>query len=222
MDDENLNTGEEQNELGDGDHSDDGKGVLMGGGASDNNTGSDDAKSTKEDGYKSKGSDSEESEKSEGDDNSVFEVPEELKEYGDEFVTSFKAVAESIPADKRDDLAKLGEIYQKAMDAKQEQFWENQNNAWMKEIESDKEMGGDRLPVTTTKVNKILNKFDPDGELVGYLEKVNHQNCAPLFKFMARMAPHFSEDDFVGGDRGKNSSDSPRHTKMGYNEHDYR
>lgn len=231
MADENLNQGEEQNGPGVGDHSgaegEGGKGGLMNGNSADT-SGSEDPKpgeaeaKTKE-GDGSPGAEGKhDGEKQAEEKAESFEVPEELKEFGDEFVASFKAVAESIPADKRDDLAKLGEIYQKAMDAKSEQFWVDQNDAWLKEIEADKDIGGEKLSVTSVKVNRLLNTFDPDKELTGYLEKMNHQNCAPLFKFLARITPHFSEDDFVGGDRGKNRSDVPRHAKMGYNENDYR
>lgn len=232
MDDENLNQGEEQNEPGAGDHSgeerESGKGGLMGGesgetsGDTEAKTGDAEAEKTEGDGSSDPEGKQDGEKQGDGEKAESFEVPEDLKEFGDEFVASFKAVAESIPADKRDDLAKLGEIYQKAMDAKSEQFWVDQNDAWLKEIEADKDIGGEKLSVTSVKVNKLLNTFDPDKELTGYLEKMNHQNCAPLFKFLARITPHFSEDDFVGGDRGKNRSDVPRHAKMGYNENDYR
>jgi len=96
-------------------------------------------------------------------------------------------------------------------------FWQEQSDIWVKELQDDPEIGGEKLDRTLSKVNLLIGKFDTNKELVQYLESINHQNCAPLVRFLARITPHFSEDELVTN-RGSsgNKGEVPDHQKMGY------
>lgn len=89
------------------------------------------------------------------------------------------------------------------------------DEGWLKDLEADKEIGGDKLNSNMVKVNKMLSKFDEGGELVKFLQETRIQNCAPLVKLLARMAPHFGEDTLVTGSE-KTKSEKPAYMRMGY------
>lgn len=94
---------------------------------------------------------------------------------------------------------------------------QDRNDQWHKDLKADTEFGGDKLRGNSVKVNNMLTKFDPDGELVADLKKEGRQNWPALFKFISRMHPHFSDDVFFGGDNtsGKRG-EKPAHEKMGW------
>lgn len=89
------------------------------------------------------------------------------------------------------------------------------DNTWLKDLEQDKEIGGENLGANMVKVNKVLATFDKDKELVNFLKETQTQNCAPLVKLLARIAPHFSEDVLVTGGE-KTKKDVAMHNRMGW------
>jgi len=145
-------------------------------------------------------------------------IPDELKSLGvdDSFIDTYKILAASLPEDQRGQLMEAGKKILEQQEAASTAYWKGQDETWTKSLKEDKDIGGDNYDANMVKVNKVLATFDADGELVGYLKSIHHQSCAPLVKFIARMAPHFSEDVLVrGGDSGK-KGDVPLHVKMGY------
>jgi len=102
------------------------------------------------------------------------------------------------------------------MEESVQRYFEDRDAQWLKTLEEDKTIGGDKLEETMQKVNPVLSKFDPDKELINFLAENRMQNCAPLVKFMARLAEQFQEDSLVNGRPAGAADDAPAHMKMGW------
>lgn len=124
----------------------------------------------------------------------------------------------------QDQAQKLVDVYAGMMQSKADeagqaaaQFYQDRDAQWTKDLEADQDYGGENLTTTAAGVNQMLKTFDPDGDLVTVMQENALQNCAPLFKFLARVREHFSEDTFVdSNDRSKTTGDKPIYEQMGW------
>lgn len=96
------------------------------------------------------------------------------------------------------------------------QYYADRDTQWMADLKADKEVGGDRLDANAVRVNRVLQTFDKDGELVKFMQETRMAGCAPLFKTLARMSAHFSEDMLVGSNDKTGKGDKPSYMTMGY------
>lgn len=83
-----------------------------------------------------------------------------------------------------------GDQVQKLVDldaARSRRYYADLDKTWQKELDTD---FGDGLDEAAGSVNRLIGKFDPRGEFVGFLKSANAQNCAPLFKFLHKISRH--------------------------------
>ena len=91
-----------------------------------------------------------------------------------------------------------------------------QRNAdWYSELSRDREFGGDKFDAHSLAVKRVLETFDPDRSFREDLQRQSLDNYPPLFKLLARMAPHFSEDTLVTVNDRPSQTDAP-HNRMGW------
>lgn len=65
---------------------------------------------------------------------------------------------------------------------------------WEKQIAADKEIGGVNLKESMQSARRALKRFDPDGELVGYLKAAGLTNQPGLVRTFVRIGKAMAED----------------------------
>lgn len=96
------------------------------------------------------------------------------------------------------------------------QFYTNRDAERLAALKQDPEFGGEKFDQNTQLANRVLNSFDPDGELAKYVGQIHEANCEPLSKFLVRVGRVLSEDSFHDRVPEKGSTDKPAHEKMGW------
>lgn len=70
--------------------------------------------------------------------------------------------------------------------------WENTQKEWQNEVKADPTIGGDKLPVTLTAVNKLVSEYGSP-ELVEVFEATGAGNNVHVIKFLNTVAGHLTE-----------------------------
>jgi hypothetical protein len=82
--------------------------------------------------------------------------------------------------------------------AKEVESFQQQGEAWGKELASDKEFGGDNFAANAMAAKRALRKFGGEA-LAGELKKLGIGNFPPLVKAFAEIGKALKEDDSTGG-----------------------
>jgi hypothetical protein len=116
----------------------------------------------------------------------------------------FKALAvkHGLTSEQASDIVAFEVQRQKAADEAHVKSWEQQGQAWKKEIDSDPEYGGEKLEQTLLDAKKPLKKYG--GEAVANtLAELGIGYHPELIKFLARIGQSMKEDNTdVGPDAG--------------------
>jgi hypothetical protein len=79
--------------------------------------------------------------------------------------------------------------------------WTKQRADWRKEIETDPEYGRDKLRGTIRDARRVLDHYDPSGELLAELERSGHGDNPKIIRFLAQIARDHMKEDNVYTDR---------------------
>jgi len=76
-------------------------------------------------------------------------------------------------------------------------FVEERKKSWFEAVKGDKEFGGDAFTVNAELAKRVVQRFDPSGELQAELDKMGYGNHPAMFKFVTRIGKAMSEDQLV-------------------------
>ena len=133
-------------------------------------------------------------------------TPAEGFEFDPHTIAAFSEVAKELNLPQAD-AQKVLDKMAPAMAEKQQAQMEEIRNEWAESAKTDKEFGGDKLPESLASAKKALDAFGSP-ELKTLLNESGLGNHPDLIRFMVRAGQAISEDGFVSGARGANSSAS--------------
>ncbi|MGH8810369.1 MAG: hypothetical protein ACREXO_00100 [Advenella sp.] len=136
-----------------------------------------------------------------------FKSPVEGQELDAEMAASLDPVARELGLNN-EQAQKLVDIYGKdilpKIEARQQENWAKQTEAWANEVKTDKEIGGDAFVANVGLAQKALDTFAPAG-LREYLETTGLGNHPDLVRCFVKVGKAMSEDSMVmpntGGQR---------------------
>ena len=118
----------------------------------------------------------------------------------DESFTAFVEAANSAKLSK-DGAAKLFDLHSKAMNAASEgnsRLWAETQETWRKQVETDKEIGGDKLQPTLGRVRQLVKDFGTP-ELIGVFDLTGAGNHPEMIRFLGKIAEKMGEGKPVAG-----------------------
>lgn len=80
--------------------------------------------------------------------------------------------------------------------------WNNQAEQWLKQVETDKEIGGDGFKENISLANRVFQKFGSK-ELGEELDRTSLGNHPELLRLAVRIGKAMGEDKFVSAPKGK-------------------
>lgn len=136
-----------------------------------------------------------------------FKSPVEGQELDAEMAAALDPVARELGLNN-EQAQKLVDIYGKdilpKIEARQQENWAKQTEAWANEVKTDKEIGGDAFVANVGLAQKALDTFAPAG-LREYLETTGLGNHPDLVRCFVKVGKAMSEDSMVmpntGGQR---------------------
>lgn len=136
-----------------------------------------------------------------------FKSPVEGQELDTEMAAALDPVARELGLNN-EQAQKLVDIYGKdilpKIEARQQENWAKQTEAWANEVKTDKEIGGDAFVANVGLAQKALDTFAPAG-LREYLETTGLGNHPDLVRCFVKVGKAMSEDSMVmpntGGQR---------------------
>lgn len=138
-----------------------------------------------------------------------FKAPVEGQELDAEMAAALDPVARELGLNN-EQAQKLVDIYGKdilpKIEARQQENWAKQTEAWANEVKTDKEIGGDAFVANVGLAQKALDTFAPAG-LREYLETTGLGNHPDLVRCFVKVGKAMSEDSMVmpntGGQRSQ-------------------
>ncbi len=138
-----------------------------------------------------------------------FKSPVEGQELDAEMAAALDPVARELGLNN-EQAQKLVDIYGKdilpKIEARQQENWAKQTEAWANEVKTDKEIGGDAFVANVGLAQKALDTFAPAG-LREYLETTGLGNHPDLVRCFVKVGKAMSEDSMVmpntGGQRSQ-------------------
>lgn len=138
-----------------------------------------------------------------------FKSPVEGQELDAEMAAALAPVARELGLNN-EQAQKLVDIYGKdilpKIEARQQENWAKQTEAWANEVKTDKEIGGDAFVANVGLAQKALDNFAPAG-LREYLETTGLGNHPDLVRCFVKVGKAMSEDSMVmpntGGQRSQ-------------------
>lgn len=138
-----------------------------------------------------------------------FKSPVEGQELDAEMTAALEPVARELGLNN-EQAQKLVDIYGKdilpKIEARQQENWAKQTEAWANEVKTDKEIGGDAFVANVGLAQKALDTFAPAG-LREYLETTGLGNHPDLVRCFVKVGKAMSEDSMVmpntGGQRSQ-------------------
>lgn len=138
-----------------------------------------------------------------------FKAPVEGQELDAEMTAALEPVARELGLNN-EQAQKLVDIYGKEIlpkiEARQQENWAKQTEAWANEVKTDKEIGGDAFVANVGLAQKALDTFAPAG-LREYLETTGLGNHPDLVRCFVKVGKAMSEDSMVmpntGGQRSQ-------------------
>lgn len=138
-----------------------------------------------------------------------FKSPVEGQELDAEMTAALEPVARELGLNN-EQAQKLVDIYGKdilpKIEARQQEHWAKQTEAWANEVKTDKEIGGDAFVANVGLAQKALDTFAPAG-LREYLETTGLGNHPDLVRCFVKVGKAMSEDSMVmpntGGQRSQ-------------------
>jgi len=142
-----------------------------------------------------------------------FKLPDGM-EAAKELVDDFKPLLKDELNLSQDKAQKLIDFYTQkvipGMKARGIEVWNNELAARTKEIETDKEIGGDKIKQTGEAVNRVANTFlkpEESQEMMDYFKRFG--DCKPFLKLLTRVSAAMKEDGMkMGGAGGENAPKS--------------
>ncbi|MFU2316811.1 peptidase [Rahnella sp. PCH160] len=136
-----------------------------------------------------------------------FKSPVEGQEFDAEMAAVLDPVARELGLNN-EQAQKLVDIYGKEIlpkiEARQQESWAKQTEAWANEVKTDKEIGGDAFDANIGLAQKALDTFAPAG-LREYLENTGLGNHPDLVRCFVKVGKAMSEDSMImpntGGQR---------------------
>ncbi|QUT13782.1 peptidase [Rahnella inusitata] len=136
-----------------------------------------------------------------------FKSPIEGQELDAEMTAALEPVARELGLNN-EQAQKLVDIYGKdilpKIEARQQENWAKQTEAWANEVKTDKEIGGDAFVANVGLAQKALDTFAPAG-LREYLETTGLGNHPDLVRCFVKVGKAMSEDSMImpntGGQR---------------------
>lgn len=136
-----------------------------------------------------------------------FKSPVEGQELDAEMTAALEPVARELGLNN-EQAQKLVDIYGKdilpKIEARQQENWAKQTEAWANEVKTDKEIGGDAFVANVGLAQKALDTFAPAG-LREYLETTGLGNHPDLVRCFVKVGKAMSEDSMImpntGGQR---------------------
>lgn len=136
-----------------------------------------------------------------------FKSPVEGQELDAEMTAALEPVARELGLNN-EQAQKLVDIYGKdilpKIEARQQENWAKQTEAWANEVKTDKEIGGDAFVANLGLAQKALDTFAPAG-LREYLETTGLGNHPDLVRCFVKVGKAMSEDSMImpntGGQR---------------------
>lgn len=136
-----------------------------------------------------------------------FKSPVEGQELDAEMTATLEPVARELGLNN-EQAQKLVDIYGKdilpKIEARQQENWAKQTEAWANEVKTDKEIGGDAFVANVGLAQKALDTFAPAG-LREYLETTGLGNHPDLVRCFVKVGKAMSEDSMImpntGGQR---------------------
>ncbi len=135
--------------------------------------------------------------KADGDKPYAIEVPKELEEHVDKAgLEKFSAwaKAEGFTLEQANKLAKYDLERRAAAVAAETETVVNQDKAWLAEVTADKDIGGDKMPVTKANMDRAVVKFGPPG-MGKRLELLGMGNHPDIVKFTSAVGAALAEDN---------------------------
>ncbi len=141
-----------------------------------------------------------------------FDLPDGFDELDEGFAAEVTPVLKDLALTNRE-ANKLVPLYAaqvKKMEQRAANAWNDRLEGWKNEVMADRELGGDKLPATTTAAAKAIVAFSPNtGEaqaLREVLESSGLGNHPAVIRFFSRVGKAVSEDmlhrsDSTGGQR---------------------
>lgn len=83
--------------------------------------------------------------------------------------------------------------------------WSAEVSGWKKQIETDKDFGGEKLPATIANARQALGKFGSP-EFTSMLEKTGYGNHPELIKMLSKIGASMKEDQMAGRSAGSPSA----------------
>jgi len=135
-----------------------------------------------------------------------FKIPEGM-EAAKDLLDAFKPMLKNDLNLSQEKAQKLIDFYTTKvipeMKAKGIAVWNNELAARTKEIESDPEIGGEKLKATGEAVNRVANTFlkpEESTEMMEYFKRFG--DCKPFLKLLSRVSVAMKEDGMIMGGAG--------------------
>lgn len=137
---------------------------------------------------------------------SEFKIPKGL-EFSEEFQNDFiKAANNPDPRVRGQEMFDLHKRHAEKIDADAKAAREKQREDWRKEIKSNPEYGGAKLPEARTEVEKFFAQHDVGEKLQGLLESTSLGDHPVVFDFVYRMAKAMNEPAFIAASNAATAS----------------
>lgn len=133
-----------------------------------------------------------------------------------ENLTSFTAKARELGLTKEQAKGMLEwhkDFHTSVTGAMQQQESETLKN-WAKEIQEDRDFGGNHWRATIAEARKALDAFDTDGSLRALLRDSQYQHNPTIIRTIARVGRAMGEHEFVGQNGEGKSRDIPLEERM--------
>ncbi len=124
-----------------------------------------------------------------------FEMPEGV-ELNQQLADEFKAIAKESKLSP-EAANKMAGLYVKHAVQAQAEAYAKQVEAWQQAVQTDKDIGGEKLDENLGKARELLDKFGPG--LREELGKTMYGNHPGLIKFLVNVSKAMSEDGFQRG-----------------------